>query len=116
MRTLILLLALPLAACGGGSGNSTATASPTAPAGLSPTQQQIVDLPEEQRKGVFIRALRDANIDCQGVTKTERRTDIAQDGQPTWIATCQGGATYSVSITPDGTAMIVGDGTVGRRT
>ncbi len=104
MRTT-LLLALPLAlvACGGPSpaGNS---AAPT-PAAPSDFQKQVAALDAAQRNAVFIRAIRDAGHDCQGVTGSEAKGTAG--GDPLWHATCSNKATYGVVIGRDGTATVV---------
>ncbi len=104
---MIPMLALPLAlvACGGPSPDNTAAVVPTPPAGPSEFQQQVAALPEAQRNAVFIRAIRDADHDCQGVTKSERKGESG--GMPLWHATCSNKATYGVLIGRDGTATVV---------
>lgn len=66
-------------------------------------QQEIAALPEPQRNGVFIRAIRDAGLPCQGVTESER----LPGAELTYRARCQGGRDHVVSITASGTAQIV---------
>ncbi|SOB78519.1 hypothetical protein SAMN06297144_0024 [Sphingomonas guangdongensis] len=103
---LIVVAALMLAGCGGGD-SPAPKATPTAQP-LSDVQQQIAVLDDKQRNAVFIRAIRDAGRDCQGVTGSERRDDVSANGTPTWVATCQGGAVWIVSIARDGTAQVAG--------
>lgn len=101
---LIVGAALVLAGCGGGGAptpKATSTAQP-----LSDVQRQVIALTDDQRNVVFIRAIRDAGRDCQGVTGSERRDDVSATGTPTWVATCQRGSTWIVSITRDGTAQV----------
>lgn len=101
MRTILLTLPLALAACDG-----KPAASPPAPQGPSAFQTQVAALPEAQRNAVFIRAIRDAGQDCQGVTRSEAQS-VAAGSDPVWHATCSDKATYAVVIGRDGTATVV---------
>lgn len=66
----------------------------------------VLAMPERQRNIVFVRALMDAGIKCDGVTSSERLEDF--DGKPMWRANCKGGNnSHMITITPDGTANIV---------
>ncbi|MHA6722496.1 hypothetical protein [Sphingomonas sp. RS2018] len=105
MRGAILVMTILLAGCGSTvpSGNTTAAVTPSEP---SEFQTQVVALPEAQRNAVLIRAIRDADRDCQGVTKSERKPDV--QGAPMYLATCQGGATFGVTFRRDGTAQVAG--------
>ena len=99
MRT-ILFAALGLAAC------DRTPATPPVPQGPSDFQRQVAALAPAQRNGVFIRAIRDAGHDCQGVVKSEAQTPAA-NSDPLWHATCSDQATYGVLIGRDGTATVV---------
>lgn len=66
---------------------------------------QIAALPEGSRNAVFIRAIRDANQDCQHVDSSEPAAP--QRGNPTWTAHCDNGATYTIVLTGDGDATVV---------
>lgn len=68
-------------------------------------QEEVVKLPVAAQEGVFLRAVRDAGLQCQMVTKSERLED--RQGNPTWRATCDGNNPHLISITRDGTAKIV---------
>jgi hypothetical protein len=72
-------------------------------------------MPEGQRNAVFIRALRDAGIECQGVKASSLVGDT--DGAPTWQATCEDGSEWTIVIGRDGVAQVVNtaalQGTVG---
>ena len=70
----------------------------------------VLALNDNQRNGVFYRALEDAGLACQRVTSSERMPD--QDGKPLWRANCGGkiasaNTSHMITITPDGTAQIV---------
>jgi len=101
---LVLLLG-SLAGCGGG-GTPTPVASST-PNGPSEFQSRVAALAPGERNAVFIRAIRDAGKDCQGVTESQRRNDAA-GGEPLYVAKCTDGASYGVLLGRDGTAQVVG--------
>jgi hypothetical protein len=115
MRTRLIgmgALALLLGACGGsGSGaegangakltnNVAATAQP----GGSDAQARVKALPDAQRNGVLIRAIRDANLACQQVT--ESSLSQTSNKVPVYFATCEDGAVYAVALADDGTATV----------
>jgi hypothetical protein len=61
---------------------------------------------DRERNVVFVRALMDAGLPCDGVASSERLPD--QDGKPLWRANCKTpGGSHLIAITPDGTAQIV---------
>jgi len=101
---LVLLLG-SLAGCGG-SETPTPVASST-PNGPSEFQSRIAALPAGERNAVFIRAIRDAGKDCQGVTESQRRDDAAS-GEPLYVAKCTDGASYGILLGREGTAQVVG--------
>ncbi len=102
MRLLFAsLVALPLAACGGGSDTPAATATPKAAATESEFQAKVAALDPAARNGVFIRAIRDAGLNCQEVTESTK------DKKPgMWGVRCGDGTGYAVQIAPDGTATV----------
>lgn len=107
---LIAGAALALAGCGGSenssanaSGNETA-ANTAAPAPNSDAQNQVRSLPDGQRNGVLLRAIRDAGQDCQQVEGSE--LIATSNNLPVYMATCRGGAVYAVAIRNDGTAQV----------
>jgi hypothetical protein len=66
----------------------------------------VLALNDRQRNGVFVRALMDAGVPCDGVTESTRLPD--QDGKPLWRADCKApGGSHMISITPEGMAQIV---------
>lgn len=97
---ILLILPLALAAC------DTKPAAPPAPQGPSDFQKQVAALDPAQRNALFIRAIRDAGHDCQGVTQSEAKPPVG--GDPLWHATCSDKATYGVVIGRDGTATVIG--------
>ena len=64
-------------------------------------------LPEGQRNGVFIRAIRDAGQECQHVESSVRAGEY--EGNPVWSAQCAGGDSWTIVVTPDGTAQLVNE-------
>lgn len=99
---LIVTLALAIAACGGGQ-NQAATAN--AGTAAEPVTNQVAGLSDAQRNAVFIRALRDAGLDCQHVERSAPAGAI--QNMPAWRATCQGGGEWTIVIATDGTAQIL---------
>ncbi len=103
MRTILLAAApLALAAC---DGNPAAPQAQPTPQGPSEFQRQVAALEPAQRNAVFIRAIRDAGHDCQGVTKSESKPPVG--GDPLYHATCSDKATYGVVIGRDGAATVI---------
>lgn len=96
-------LTLALAGCGSPSAPS---ANESAADPLS-TENQIAGLAEGQRNGVFIRAIRDAGLDCQHVESSAPAG--SHDGFPVWRATCEGGRSYTLVIGNAGTVQILDD-------
>ncbi len=68
-------------------------------------QKQIQALPEGQRNGVFIRAIRDAGQECQHVESSEPAG--THRGFPVWNATCAGGGTWTIVIADNGNAQVL---------
>ncbi len=111
---LLCVLALALAGCGSANDGSNAdtpvniAAEPAATgndAAGGNAASAVLAMNDRQRNVVFIRALMDAGIDCQGVASSTRLPD--QDGKPLWRANCTNNTAHMITITPDGTANIV---------
>lgn len=98
---LLILMPLALAACRQAEeptgGNAVA-------AGFSPTQAKLVGLSQAQQQGVFLRAIRDGNTPCQGVSESHRQSD--QDGDPVFVARCTDGPVYGIVVSRDGVAQV----------
>jgi len=109
MRTIgASLLILALAACSGGTANNSAgednvQAAPAVAAG-SNAQQAVRDLPDGQRNGVLLRAIRDARQPCQNVR--ESMLSETPGRTPVYMATCENNAVYAVAIRDDGNAAV----------
>lgn len=118
-----LFSATLVAGCGAPTGNNAATGNVTSIAepnaagdmeenaiGNTAPDNALADvlaLNDRQRDGVFMRALTDAGIPCDGVSGSERLAD--RNGQPLWRATCKGinGTNHLITVTPDGIAHII---------
>jgi hypothetical protein len=102
MRNFLLAgLTLSVAACGGVNQASNGTATNAA----EPAGNQVAALSEEQRDAVFIRAIRDARLECQHVQGSMRVGEYR--GMPVWRARCQGGGEWIIVVANDGTAQIL---------
>ncbi len=100
------VLAFGLASCGDGdtpppadSGNETAKSEDI--------QNRLEAMPEGQRNGVFIRAIRDSGEDCQHVESSSRAGE--HEGYPVWTAACAGGGNFTIVITSGGVAQVLND-------
>ena len=102
MRVSVLLPLVLLTACGG----AREPAPKRAPQGPSDFQKQVRALPERTRNIALIRAVRDADIDCQGV-RSSRLHQTTADGEDLYIADCVDGASYGVLMGREGTAKVL---------
>jgi len=66
---------------------------------------EIGNMAENEQQGVFLRAIRDADISCRDVIKVERIE--GQSGVPTWRAQCDQGAQHLIEVLPDGSAKVI---------
>jgi len=99
--SLIAILALSAAACSKDGQVPNANAVNAA----EPAGNQVAALSEGQRDAVFIRAIRDARLECQRVQGSMRAGEYR--GMPVWRARCQGGGEWIIVIANDGTAQIL---------
>lgn len=110
IRPLVpVLAALALAACNQGGapeqGNSVEAAKlAEATAAAQKFGDRIRALPEGQRRGVFLRAIRDGQQDCQEVTGDYEAAPM--EGRPTWVATCDKRTPWTLSFRGDGVAIV----------
>jgi hypothetical protein len=100
-NSLIAFLALSATACGGVNRASNGTAANA----VEPVGNQVAMLSEGQRDAVFIRAIRDARLECQRVQGSLRAGEYR--GMPVWRARCQGGGEWIIVVANDGTAQIL---------
>lgn len=108
-----LIGAAMLAGCGGGTGAPAPTANEAAAGNEAALNYQaaVIDLPVGQRNIVLIRAIQDANIDCEKVTESE-----AIKGEDlTYRAKCADGATHVVAIAADGNAKVISAGAAAKK-
>lgn len=100
--TLAAVLLLSLTACGRTDDLSNAEAARSE--GLK-AQEELQVLPSAKRNAVFIRAIREAGLDCQQV---ESSVLIGyRDTQPVWTATCSDKRVWTILIAGDGVAQIL---------
>lgn len=100
--TVLAALAAMTAACGN---PQTAQTSPGS--NMASNAERIAAMPDGQRNAVFIRAIRDAGLDCQHV-EASRPAGI-YDGHPVWSAGCIGGGRWTIVLTGSGAQIIDAD-------
>ena len=100
--TAAAMLTLTVAACGGGE-NRNAVSSNDATA--ESTGNAVAALSEGQRNAVFIRAIRDAGLECQHVQSSTPAGTYR--GMPVWRATCRGDRHWTIVIGPNNEAQIL---------
>lgn len=104
MRAMPMLLAMTLlSACDPAPTQPAAKPSPLPP---SEFQKKVAALTDAERRIVFIRAIRDAGKDCQGVETAERQPDLPT-GEQYFVATCTDGTKYGVLLGRTDTAKII---------
>lgn len=103
MRAVLMsTMILALGACGGDKhSGETAAANSTEPNYTA----KVLALPEKERQAVFFRAIRDAGLPCQSVTKSEILEPDARG--PMWRASCEDGEDHLIQVTAGGTVNIV---------
>jgi hypothetical protein len=99
----IAMLALALGGCDAADKKATAPNQPEV--GRTNAAETVLALPKGQREAVLFRAIRDAGLPCQFITKVEQIEAIK--GNPTWRAQCDGHASHVIQIMPNGIANIV---------
>ena len=114
MRQLSIVpaFALLLAGCGGAQPaneavvNSAVEANAVGNVTGENVTARVIAMSDRERNVVFVRALIDAGLPCDGVTASERLPD--QDGKPLWRADCKApGSSHLITVTPDGTVQMV---------
>ncbi|WP_156349116.1 MULTISPECIES: hypothetical protein [unclassified Sphingomonas] len=105
MRGFVMTIAgsLLLAACGP-SAQEQAAANAATQASQQQAQEaaaKVAALAPGQRDGVFIRAIRDAGLPCQGVTGSQ-----PGDKPGSWVATCQEGSRHIITFGANGMANV----------
>ena len=102
MRTIWIAAVLTMLSACGPSGNSAPAGNEVAGGDVG---QRLRAMPEGQRNAVLIRAIRDAQLDCQHVRGSVPAGDYR--GLPVWEVHCAGGGQWTLVVTGDGTAQIL---------
>ena len=115
MRLFIIGLAvITLGACNGASErnegtppveNAAALDNATNAANAVDYVAAIQNLSQTEQQGVFLRAIRDADLPCRDVISVEQVEPMQK--QPTWRAQCDQGDAHLIMVKPDGNAQIV---------
>lgn len=108
MRTMLIVAAtLALGACQQqpAEQNAASEATPAVANASGNPLERVLAFSDKQRNVVFIRALLDAKLPCDTVTKSTRIAD--QRGTPAWEVECSNGSSHLIGITTDGTANII---------
>lgn len=100
----ILALAFLASACGGGGNRATPAPTDNQASGMSEASR-LAALSSGQRNAVFIRAIRDAGLECQHVDWSEQ-TDSYR-GMPVWIAACARDQVWAIVVGENGIAQIL---------
>lgn len=87
------------------SGNDVVESNAVGNAASENVTAKVLAMGDRERNVVFVRAILDAGLQCDGVKSSERLPD--RDGKPLWRANCSGGNSHMITITPDGIANIV---------
>lgn len=75
-----------------------------APASISEYKQRIDALTEQQRNGVFLRAVRDAGAGCQDVIGSAYQG--IEFSMPSWVARCENGTDWMIMLDKGGKAHV----------
>ena len=97
------LLPLAIAGCHAAAPPANQSAANTVAA--ANFQQQIEALPAPSRNGVLMRAITDADFDCQTIEKAAPHGSV--HGHPAWSVLCDHGAAYVVVIDAGGYAQVI---------
>ena len=106
MRKLLggtaLALAIGLAGCGEEAADTVTNIQVPSSAAY---QERLLELNDMARNAVFLRALMDAERDCQQVVQSSY---VGQyQGQPAWFAVCRNRGEWLVLIGNDGVAQVL---------
>ena len=104
MRNAMILAAALAALSGCGQGDDAP--APVAANGTGPAPaERLAGMAEEQRNAVFIRAIRDAGLECQHVESSEAAGEY--QGRPVWNARCTGGGNWTIVLGDGDVAQIL---------
>ncbi len=99
----IVALTIMTAACG--RGDRAAPDQTINPAGNGSDAARLETLSDGQRNAVFIRAIRDAGLECQHVDWSTRSGTYR--GMPVWTAACSRNQVWTIVVAADGVAQIL---------
>ena len=95
-----------LAALVAGCGSSADEAAPAPEANATVNYQaEVAAMPEGQRNAVFIRAIRDADLECQHVESST--SGGTYEGMPVWNVRCDGTGNWTIVIGDNGIAQVL---------
>ena len=100
----VLALAILIAGCGGPDNRSAQAPAGNRAAGTD-TAARIASLSTGQRNAVFIRAIRDAGLECQHVDWSELNGTYR--GMPVWTASCSRNQVWAIVVGQNGVAQIL---------
>lgn len=100
--TVLTALVALTAACG-----APQTAQTNSETNLASNAERIAAMPDGQRNAVFIRAIRDAGLECQHVAASQPAG--IYEGRPVWSAECVGGGRWTIVLTESGAQIIDAD-------
>lgn len=100
--TVLTALAALTAACG-----TPQTAETRSGTNVASNAGRIADMADGQRNAVFIRAIRDAGLECQHVEASQAAGNFR--GHPVWSAECDGGRRWTIVLTATGAQILEGD-------
>ncbi len=104
--SLIVMTTLAVAGCSSKVENAAEPAVPAnAVNAADNVASKVASLTEDERQGVFLRAIRDSDISCRDVVKAEQIEPT--QGTPTWRAQCEQGDAHLILIKPDGSAQVI---------
>lgn len=75
-----------------------------APASISEYKQRLDALTDQQRNGVFLRAVRDAGAGCQDVIGSAYHG--IEFSMPSWVARCENGTDWMIMLDKGGRAHV----------
>ena len=102
MRMIWIAAAVTMLSACGSDGGSAPAANQTAGTDY---RQRLETMTEGQRNAVFIRAIRDAGLECQHVQGSVPAGEYR--GMPVWDVRCPGDRNWTIVVTGDGTAQIL---------
>ena len=101
-----MLVAGALAALAAGCGSPADEAAPAPEANEAVNYQaEVAAMPEGQRNAVFIRAIRDADLECQHVESST--AGGTYEGMPVWNVRCDQDGNWTIVIGDNGIAQVL---------